>query len=291
MECSICHSSPIQQVARLGCGADLYRCPSCALELLWPQLSDAALAELYSAAYYRAWGLEGEEPESLRMMKRVTARRMLQALQPFAQPGPLLDVGCAAGAFLEEAQAWGYDAHGIEFSAFSAAIAAAKVPAGQLHQGTLDDYPDRGLRFAVIIMSDLLEHVRDPRKALAQAAQLLLPGGILLVSTPDTRSWSRRLMGYKWTHYKAEHFYYFNRHNLSMLAASQGLELLDQHKTRKALNLDYVYHQFRIYPHRLFSPLSRWVKALLPARWLHQNLEVHIGEMSLVFRKTHLQNP
>ena len=41
--------------------------------------------------------------------------------------------------------------------------------------------------FDAVTMFDLIEHVPDDRKAMAEARRVLRPGGVLLVSTPHTR--------------------------------------------------------------------------------------------------------
>jgi SAM-dependent methyltransferase len=46
----------------------------------------------------------------------------------------------------------------------------------------------RGLRFDAITLTDVLEHIPEPRAVLADLARLLEPGGVLAVKVPCGRS-------------------------------------------------------------------------------------------------------
>ena len=65
---------------------------------------------------------------------------------------------------------------------------------GRIVHGTLEDarFPDG--RFAVVVLSDLLEHVREPMIFLREVRRVLRPGGRLLIVTPDLGSLSARKM-------------------------------------------------------------------------------------------------
>src|SRR5436190_1585548 len=96
---------------------------------------------------------------------------------------------------------------------------AGRIPArGRLH------------RAAVVSMMDVLEHVPYPREALARAASLLRPGGVLVVSLPDRSSASWRIMDHHaanpyWQ--ELEHHHNFTRERLAALVADHGFVVED----------------------------------------------------------------
>ena len=82
----------------------------------------------------------------------------------------------------------------VEYDA-EAGAAAAPFAADARHigpvQGDLergpwyDDLRREGRTFDYIVMADILEHLHDPAKVLAQAADLLKPGGSMWISIPN----------------------------------------------------------------------------------------------------------
>lgn len=47
--------------------------------------------------------------------------------------------------------------------------------------------------FDVVVSSEIIEHLPDPRRFLAEASRLLRPGGLLLLTTPNVSNWIGRL--------------------------------------------------------------------------------------------------
>ena len=47
--------------------------------------------------------------------------------------------------------------------------------------------------FDVVLLGDVIEHLRDPVAALARLRPLLRPGGRLVLSTPNVANWAIRL--------------------------------------------------------------------------------------------------
>jgi 2-polyprenyl-3-methyl-5-hydroxy-6-metoxy-1,4-benzoquinol methylase len=108
----------------------------------------------------------------------------------------VLDCGCAGG-FLARAAIDSRHAvvDGIEIDAEAARSAAAVCR--RVSVGSLDD-PDfmrslRGERYDRVLFGDVLEHLAKPELALAAAAELLAPGGRILVAVPNIAYWRVRL--------------------------------------------------------------------------------------------------
>ena len=132
-------------------------------------------------------------------------------------PGPsrILDVGCGAGLAAEALARRGHDVLGID--AAGAAIEAARVHAeaaraeearaeaahaGGTHAGglglrlayrscTAEALVTQKLHFPAIIALEVIEHVPDPAGFVRLLAELLEPGGMLVLSTLNRtrRSW------------------------------------------------------------------------------------------------------
>ncbi len=264
-------------------GLRVIRCTDCGLERLDPAPETAGL---YDRDYYAAWGLD-DEPEAARRMKHATFQRLLGQLGfELASGARVLDCGAATGFFMEVAERAGYQPHGVELSAFGAAEIAKRFGADRAWQGQLQDAALEPASFEAIFMLDFLEHVADPRGTLAQARELLAPGGHLVITTPDTHALTARLMGDRWSHYKVEHLYYFSRRNLPLLLRDVGFEVTAVRRAEKALPLDYVHHQMQTYPHPWLTPLVSAGYRLLPEGLRERPWPVSVGEMRVEARRT-----
>ena len=99
-------------------------------------------------------------------------------------PAKVLELGCSQGSFVALLQQAGYDALGIEMSpwvvsfgreTFKVPIEVGPVETLNLLQGSFD----------VIALMDVLEHLPDPLGTIGYCVNLLKPGGLLLIQTPD----------------------------------------------------------------------------------------------------------
>lgn len=261
------------------------RCGDCGLERISPQPSDATLAKIYGAHYYDAWGLHDSE-QTVANLKKRTFEYVLRKL-PTPSPGTkLLDCGAATGFLLEVARDLGYDCYGLELSQFGAGEIANKLGADHVFCGELQHAGFPGIQpgeLGVVTMCDYIEHVRDPRHTLALARTWLGSGGALAITTPDAGSPSRRVLGTGWTHYKIEHLFYFNKRNLARLLEDVGFSSVKFYPLWKALTLDYIGHQFEVYPHPTLTPVARAL-GRMPAQIRAFPLPFTTGELLAVAR-------
>lgn len=286
MECPVCRSKELEVKFQITNERKVFGCFKCGTEFLFPQLNDVELKVLYSENYYHAWGIRGaEENETTRQMKMATFGLRLALILRFFNEGKILDVGCATGYFLEAARIHGFEPFGVEFSEYSAAISKKKFGDNNVFWGTLEESTFQDKSFEVISMSDLIEHVRDPRQTLLKAAALLKDGGIIMIVTPDTKTISRILMGKRWLHFKPEHFFYFSLSSISFIAKQCGLSAVHYEKAKKALTLDYLHTQFNVYKHWFFTPAFNILHAIIPEKLSTKNFFFSIGEMVVIFKK------
>lgn len=283
--CEVCSSSQFRPMFEKA-EHSFVRCGDCGLERISPQPSDATLAKIYGAHYYDAWGLHDNE-DTVANLKRGTFRFVLGKLPAPRPDTKLLDCGAATGFLLEVARDLGYQPYGLELSEFGANAIAGKFGADRVFCGELGDaaFPDAGPGdFGVITMCDYIEHVRDPRQTLELARKLLKPGGLLAITTPDAGSPSRRVLGTGWTHYKVEHLFYFNQRNLTRLLEDVGFSSVEYHTLWKSLTLDYIGHQFEVYPHPALTKVARAMKRVTPSKVRALPLPFSTGEILAIAR-------
>lgn len=284
MFCTICGSGKIIESFNIG-ESVLYKCNNCEVEFLHPQPSAKKLKDIYEKEYYNSWGLNDKSFSITREMKYSTGIKHLKEIHNIQSSGMLLDIGCAFGFFLEAARNKGFDAYGVEFSSYSSAFAKKSIGDERIYNGILEESPFTNELFNVITMFDLIEHAPSPKETLRKAAQMLAPKGIIVLSTPNSGSFSRFLMKKKWIHYKEEHLFYFNKKSIKFLADELNLHVVKAKAFKKVFYLSYVLHQFEIYKHIFLTPVFRILNNILPKFFLKKPFSLSIGEMFVVLRK------
>ncbi|MCC7178105.1 MAG: class I SAM-dependent methyltransferase [Acidobacteria bacterium] len=218
-------------------------------------------------------------------LKLATARRRLRRLAAFS-PGPrLLDVGCAAGFFIEAALEAGFDASGIELSPVAVGLADAAVRP-RIVQGDVNTLIARDTRrFDVVTAFDIIEHTFDPREFVADVGRVLAPGGLLVISTPDTGHWLRVAMGARWPMLQPDqHTFLFSRGAMRSMLSAAGFTPLVIETAHKVLTLDYLFGQLRQTNPMLARTLDV-AKRAVPRGLRQRPLAFNIGEMLACARK------
>jgi 2-polyprenyl-3-methyl-5-hydroxy-6-metoxy-1,4-benzoquinol methylase len=281
LSCPLCGSAsvPWRQLD----GAELGRCGTCGSAFQLRAPGPQEIEALYQGEYFDSWNLN-EAYASVENMKRRTARRILEGLSRWVQSGRLLDVGCALGFLLDEARVLGWDAYGVEISPFAAKRAQERF-GSRVSQGTLETLEASAGSFRAITMIDSIEHVARPGALVRRARELLEPGGVLSVLTPDLGSISARLFGSRWPHFKREHLFYATRRGLSRLMEAAGFEPLLVSSAPKILTLDYVAGVAEAYPVPIMTPLLSGLRRILPEGLRRLPVCLPSGELLAYFRR------
>src|SRR5919202_971253 len=81
--------------------------------------------------------------------------------------------------------------------------------------------------YAAIVMADVLEHLDDPVGAIRRCRELLRPGGVLCLVTPDPSSLTARIAGSRWWGFLPAHTFLVPRLTLRELVLGEGLFVSD----------------------------------------------------------------
>jgi SAM-dependent methyltransferase len=171
--------------------------------------------------------------------RRVTSRRLLDAIERHAPRGRMLEVGCGHGLLLDEARARGWEVAGLELSTASLEHARDRLALDvrEITLDALDPAADGGCQ--AVVMVDVLEHLDDPVGALAQCAALLAQGGVLCVVTPDPASRTARMAGKRWWALLPSHTYLVPHATLRRLLGDAGLQTIEERGLRRSFTLGY----------------------------------------------------
>ncbi len=267
-------------------------CKGCRLRFLNPQPSDEFLTAIYNANCF----LRGDTPDAklkVSQIKRATARNYLAMIEHYAgrRTGKLLEIGSGHGDFLVEAQARGFDVTGIEYSEHAVEIARSQIAGGtgRVFCGEVNDANLPLSGFDVCVLSDVLEHARNPRELLSTVHTLLKPRGILFLAIPSLDSWSARLMGKRWMEFKPEHLYYFNRSTIETLLFATNFNRVLIRPNAKVLTPGYIFAHFDRFKVPVLTPAARLASKILPQKLLDRQKEIVASGLVIMAQKQQAQ--
>jgi len=232
-------------------GMSLSRCPGCGFA--WfprslyrgrPIEAQYVEDETSPAEYYRTVEPFDRETFAIRMR--------LIASMTGRPAGRVLDIGCNVGTFLSAAARAGWRAVGVEPNRRAAALAEQR--GFEVHRGLFDESLAAGLgEFDAVHAGDVIEHMFAPVEFLARVREVLRPGGLLVIVTPDIDSALGRLLQIK----PDEHLVYFTTESLGRAAHLAGFRDAVVERWARRRSISAMRHS------TTFSPRVRWAIRLL----------------------------
>jgi 2-polyprenyl-3-methyl-5-hydroxy-6-metoxy-1,4-benzoquinol methylase len=183
---------------------------------------------------------DAEDPHYLTEIDglRVTFRRTLSTIERFRlPPGRFLDVGAGPGVLVEEAAERGWDAFGVELSAWS--VNEAQRRGTDVRMRTLEDLNEPAGSIDAATLTDVIEHLPDPLGTMRLLHELLKPGGVVFLATPDVGSVVARALRRWWWSVLPGHIQLFSRETLQRLVRDAGFDVVDVSTHPKTFSADY----------------------------------------------------
>ena len=195
---------------------DLLKCSDCGFIFMRKIPTNAELESYYSVYAY-------ENEKEMSEPTRVSLESLVKGSDLYRQNNRILDVGCGEGWILEVAKKNGWDVYGTEYSARAIEICEAKGI--KMYKGVLKPEEMQANEFDVIVSSETIEHINNPREDFSNICKLLRKGGLLYVTTPNFNSYLRYLLKEKYNIIKyPEHLSYYTKTTLNTLLTSCGFK-------------------------------------------------------------------
>ena len=152
-----------------------------------------------------------------------------------ADAGQVLEIGCGAGVLGEHLKRSGKAAHvtGVELNPLAAAVARSRLDAvhiGDIETIALDHWASQ---FDTLVVADVLEHLRDPWRALFRLRDCLKEGGTVIASIPNIAHYKiiKKLLFTDWRYEPGgildhTHLRFFTRGSIEDLFRNAGFEIL-----------------------------------------------------------------
>ncbi|MFH1564184.1 MAG: class I SAM-dependent methyltransferase [Nitrospirota bacterium] len=283
--CLLCNFKAKNKAVKIIKGCIFKKCPNCGLIYLDPQPDENVIEEFYPEQYFHSQHPAGYHDFIAR--KNDVMNYRLKAIVELVNnlnldKGRLLEIGCALGYLLELAQDSGWEAQGVELSPWASDYARqttkVKVFTGKLEEANFqNDY------FDAIVMIELIEHIPNPRAFLKEVYRILKPGGLIFITTPNSKSihtklWNKR---FQEIYLIPEHLFSF-----SIPTIKRILELTDF----KVVHLQTKTYLRRYYDYQIPLGLFRQIRGLGRRIMLRLFNNLNLGEMLVVGAKKEIKN-
>lgn len=221
-------------------GYRIVACRQCSAQYVSPTPPPEALhAHYHDPAYFAGTQEQGyADYAAMEKAMRPHFRRRLHTLAHalhHAEPGGrLLDFGCAAGFFLKLAREEGWQIAGVELAQPMAQQASQSL--GIAIASSLPDldrqHGDSARSFDAITLWEVIEHLPDPLNDLRDLHSRLRPGGVLMLSTPNTDHWQAHRTPAAWQGYRPpSHLLFFTPATLHAALQQAGFQSIHIQRT------------------------------------------------------------
>jgi 2-polyprenyl-3-methyl-5-hydroxy-6-metoxy-1,4-benzoquinol methylase len=176
------------------------RCRSC--QLVSTTGTDAdEVAEAYTSEYYGSASSKfvSAIERIISLTTVVRSRKIIQVWrggQHTEESPSVLDIGCGRGQLLRAFQSQGASVLGLERQEFP----ADHTPSDILRVGSISDPEYTDIKFDIIILWHVLEHLEKLEELLNEATNHLSENGLLIIAVPNFSSLQQRMFSKHWFH-------------------------------------------------------------------------------------------
>ena len=222
--CPICETDSITVIYPVagdyitGENFQVHKCNNCGIAYTSPIPDD--LSAFYPARYRRYNPLI---LTILGLLYKIRARRWLRL---FESPGVAFEMGCGDGIMLNTIRKRGWKVFGNERTVAAAGFAR------QLHElpvfvGEIDSLGSAPIA-DLIILFQVLEHLKDPLVTLRKLNQVIKPDGRLIIAVPNFGGWQSKFSKENWFHLDVpRHNFHFSLPALEFCLKNSGFEIVN----------------------------------------------------------------
>ena len=246
----------------------LVECPRCDLAYASPAPAPEALARAYDAAAF-------DSAEEARYAAATYAEALGEIVAGLPERRGALDIGTGEGAFLGELLRLGFvEIGGVEPSA-APIEAADPVVAPLIEHGVFGAAIRDPASLNLVTCFQTIEHVPDPTQMVADAVELLRPGGVLAIVCHNRRAPLNRLLGMRSPIVDLEHMQLFSPRSVEQLLRRAGLRDVGRRTIRNRYPLRYWARLLPL-PERAHATVSAALERLDLAR---RSLTLPVGNL------------
>jgi 2-polyprenyl-3-methyl-5-hydroxy-6-metoxy-1,4-benzoquinol methylase len=166
------------------------RCSNCSFQFMNPQYDADYIHQFYIDAYAddEASKHHGARHEQIYSF-------YLDLVERYKSPGSLLDIGCGDGNLLAVARQRGWQISGYDVDDNSTKAVSDRLDGASIFTGDFLAL-EESIRYDVITLHQVLEHVKNPNEYLQKLRKLLTNDGYVFVAVPNIRSFSNSVKAF-----------------------------------------------------------------------------------------------
>jgi|SRR3989338_3436480 len=227
VQCDICASSAYNHYFDRNDGQTVVQCKDCGFCYLNPKPDQRYLDSIYKKRSYfkNNTNTIGYSDyfcyQQGNMFWQIMKKKISKILK--SKISKCLDIGCAAGDFLQLMTRDGAVGYGVELSSYAAKLATEKNLV--VYNKKFEDVHFKD-HFELITLFDVIEHVESPTQLMKKVCSLLNSDGLVVITTPNLYKYY--LDGKQWTGFtnSHEHLYFFTPNTIKQLLVQSGFTLL-----------------------------------------------------------------
>ena len=219
-----------------------YVCLECKVLYANPRAAVESLRQIYASSDFFSGGSPGGDHLNYHdfiggeKYLRMTARDRLMRIKKYCSRGKMLEVASAAGFFLAEAKAAGYEVSGVEFSEPLASFASKKWNVSVIPESIERiDFPE-GV-YDVIASWGVMTIIQDPLAIIRKFYRALKPGGVWAFNTYYYEGLWPRIVGSRWDILTVNFSQLYTKQLLIDLISKNGFKLLSRRRERPYTDL------------------------------------------------------
>ncbi|MBL7196737.1 MAG: class I SAM-dependent methyltransferase [Candidatus Omnitrophica bacterium] len=243
-------------------GFDFVRCKACDLVYVNPRLSSQKVLKFYNSKRYE-YQFKNLLIKSAKYRQERLYSERLDYIGSYMRTGKLLDVGCAAGHFVESAIRRNWDAYGVEVSKYAVEYARNRLKLKKIFNDTLIDIKFPSDYFDAVTCWDMLEHLTEPVANLREIHRILKSKGMIFIIVPNFDSAEVMLFGKDCDNIVADaHLIYFTPKTLQKMLEKAGFEVV--FRETKGIDVDHaVFNIANVYNNKYDTQFLKDKKEIL----------------------------
>jgi len=204
----------------------LKRCADCGFIRADMSLSREEAEQLYQEGYFQGDEYGDYLADAATHRRNFSARLNLVRRLSGDNPGPLLEIGCAYGFFLEQCREHGIEATGVDICVEPVRHARMTLNV-DARLGDFETLPLPSGHWRSICLWDTIEHLEHPENFVSRARELLAADGTLYLTTGDIGSMFARWRGARWRMiHPPTHLQYFSAASITRFLQRHGFRVV-----------------------------------------------------------------